>query len=139
MAKIKMKDLQLHRSKHDCKKLRHAHFVADSKYKKEKRYAEDKSDLDENAVTEHEEQCKACKIEKPEKKIAKENEKLVKEGKPAQDKDSVRWRLTAIDVWFVRLEKERGTGEATIQRDKLPGKLFRAIDGLGENIKSFKL
>ena len=55
MAKINTKDLQLHGSNYDCKKLRYAHFVADSKYKKEKRYAEDESDLDENAVTEHEE------------------------------------------------------------------------------------
>jgi DNA topoisomerase-1 len=138
MAKIKMKDLQLHGSKYDCKKLRHAHFVADSEYK-EKRYAEDESDLDENAVTEHDEQCKACKIEKPEMKIAKGNEKLVKEGKPAQDKDSVRSRLTAIDVGFVRLEKERGTVKATTQRDRLPGKLVKAIDGLEEKIMSFKL
>ena len=67
MAKIKMKDLQPHGFKYDCEKLCHAHFVVDSKYK-EKRYAEDESTLDENAVTEHEEQCTACKIERPEKK-----------------------------------------------------------------------
>ena len=62
----------------------------DSKYKKEKRYVEYESDLDENAVTEHEAKCKACKLETPEKEIGKENEKLVEKGKPAQDKDSVR-------------------------------------------------
>ena len=71
-------------------------------------------------------------------KIAKENEKLLKEGKPAQDKDSVRSRLTAIDVGFVRLEKEHGTVKTTIQRDKVPGNLVKAIDGL-ERVKSFSL
>ena len=56
MAKIKTKDLQLHRSNYDWNtKPRYAHFVANSKHKKEKRYAEDESDLDENAVTKHEE------------------------------------------------------------------------------------
>ena len=84
--------------------LRHA--VADFKYKK-KRNAEDESDLDQDAAAEHGERCKARKIEKPEKKIAKDNEKLVEEGKPAQDKNSVRWRLTArLGLWGSR----RSTG-----------------------------
>ena len=128
MAKITMKDPHPHGFKQDCKKLRCAHFVADSKYK-EKCYAEDEAYLDEKAVMEYEERWKAYKIEKPEKKkIAKENEKLVKEGNPTQDKDWVRSRL----------EKERGAGKAAIQRNKLPRKLVKAIDGL-EKIKSFKL
>ena len=79
-------------------KLRHAPLVADAKYKKQKKYAEDESDLDEDAVTEHEEQSKACEI-----------------------------------------EKERGTGNATLKRDKPPEKLVEAIDGLEERIKAFKL
>jgi DNA topoisomerase-1 len=54
-------------------------------YKMQKKYAEDESDLDEDAVAEHE-QCKACDIEKAEKQFAKENGKLVEEGKPVQDK-----------------------------------------------------
>ena len=68
MAKIKMKDLWPHGFKYDCEKLCHAHFIVDSEYKKDKRYAEDESNLDENAVAEHEEQCTACKIKRPEKK-----------------------------------------------------------------------
>jgi DNA topoisomerase-1 len=56
------------------------------KYKKQKKYAEGESDLDENAVAEHEERCKAREIEKAEKRLAKDNEKLVQEGKPVQDK-----------------------------------------------------
>ena len=62
----------------------------------------------------------------------------MREGKLAQDKDSARLRLTAIDVGFVRLEKEHGTVKTTIQRNKLPGKLVKAIDGL-KKIKSFRL
>ena len=57
-----------HGFKYDCEKLYRAHFVVDSKYKKERRYAEDESNLDENAVTDHEEQCTACKIERPKKR-----------------------------------------------------------------------
>jgi DNA topoisomerase-1 len=57
-------------------KLRHALLVADPTYKK-KKYAWGESDLDEDTVVEHGEQCKAREIEKAEKKRAKENEKLV--------------------------------------------------------------
>ena len=120
-------------------KLRHALFVADAKYKKQKKYAEDESDLDEDAVAEHEEQCKAREIEKAEKKFAKENEKLVEEGKPAQDKDVLSSRLSAIEDEFARLEKERGTNKAALKRDKPSEKLVEAIDRLEEKIKAFKL
>ena len=48
-------------------KLRHALLVADTKYKKLKKYAQDESDLDAAAVVEHEEQCKAREIEKAER------------------------------------------------------------------------
>ncbi len=120
-------------------KLRHALFVADVKYKKQKKYAEDESDLDEDAVAEHEEACKAREIERAEKKFAKENEKLAEEGKPVQGEDVLRSRLGAIDDEFARLEKERGTSKATLKRDRAPEKLVEAIDRLEDKIKTFKL
>ena len=120
-------------------KLRHALLAADPKYKKQKKYVEDESDMDEDAVVEHEEASKAREIERTEKKFAKENEKLAEEGKPAQGKDVLRSRLRAIDDEFARLEKERGTGKATLKRDKAPEKLVEAIDRLEDKIKTFKL
>ena len=55
------------------------------------------------------EQCSACKIERAEnKKFAKENEKLVRRGKAAHDKDGLRARLSTTKDVFARLEKERG-------------------------------
>jgi DNA topoisomerase I len=120
-------------------KLRHALLAADPKFKKQKKYAEDESDLDEDAVEEHEEACKAREIERAEKKFSKENEKLAEEGKPAQGKDVLRSRLRAIDDEFARLEKERGTGKATLKRDRAPEKLVEAIDRLEDKIKAFKL
>ena len=120
-------------------KLRHALFAADSKYKKQKKYSEDESDLDEDAVAEHEELCKAREIERVEKKFAKENEKLAEEGKATQGKDVLRSRLRAVEDEFARLEKERGTGKATLKRDKAPEKLVEAIDKLEDKIKTFKL
>jgi len=71
-------------------------------------------------VAEHKEQCRARKIEKAEKKFAKENEKLVEEGKATQDKDVPRSRLSEIEDEFARLEKERGMGEAMLKRNKAP-------------------
>ena len=67
-------------------KLRRALFVIDAKYKKQKKYAEDDSDLEEDAVVEHYEQCNARGIERAEKKMFfKENEKLVKRRKTRTD------------------------------------------------------
>jgi len=120
-------------------KLCHALFATDIKYKKQKKYAEDESDLDEDAVAEHEEVCKAREIERTEKKFAKENEKLAEEGKAAQGEDVLRSRLHAIDEEFARLEKERGTGKATLKRDRATEKLIDAIDKLEDKIKTFKL
>jgi DNA topoisomerase I len=42
--------------------------------------------LDEDAVAEHEESCKVREIERAEKKVAKENERLAEEGEPPQGK-----------------------------------------------------
>jgi len=136
MAKMKEK---LRGFKYDRMKLRHALFAADPKYKKQKKYTEDESDLDEDAVAEHEEQCKAREVERTEKKFAKENEKLVEEGKPAQGEDVLRSRLRAIEDEFARLEKERGTAMAALKRDKATEKLVEGIDKLEEKIKAFKL
>ena len=67
-------------------KLRRALFVADAKYKKQKKYAEDDSDLEEDAVVEHYEQCNAREIERVEKKMFfKGNEKLAKRCKTRTD------------------------------------------------------
>src|SRR5260370_42238013 len=104
-------------------KLRHALLAADPKFKKQKKYAEDESDLDEDAVEEHEEACKAREIERAEKKIAKENEKLAEEGKPTQGKDVLRSRLRAIYDEFARLEEELGTGKATLEGVEGPDRL----------------
>ena len=120
-------------------KLRHALLAADPKYKKQKKYAEEESDMDEDAVAEHEEACKARDIERAEKKFAKENEKLAEEGKDTQGEDLLQSRLSAIDDDYARLEKERGTGKATLKRDRPPEKLVEAIDKLEDKIKAFKL
>jgi DNA topoisomerase I len=120
-------------------KLRHALLAAEPKYKKQKKYAEEESDMDEDAVAEHEESCRAREIERTEKKFAKENEKLAEEGKDAQGDEVLRARLRVIEDEFKRLEKERGTGKATLKRDKTPEKLVEAIDKLDDKIKTFKL
>ena len=61
--------------------LRHALFAADSKYKKQTKFAEDESDLDEDAAMEYEELRKPREIERAEKKFAKENEKLAEDAR----------------------------------------------------------
>lgn len=120
-------------------KLRHALFVLDAKYKKQKKYAEDESDIDDDWIVTHEEELKAKEIEKAEKKFAKENEKLEEEGKNPQKDSVLAERLAAIDEDFERLEKERGTKKATLKRERPEDKLIEGIDKLSDKIKAFKL
>lgn len=120
-------------------KLRHALFAIDSKYKKKKLYAEDESDLDEDAIAEHEEQWKAREIEKAEKKFQKENEKLGEEDKKPQPDSVLKERIKDIEAEFKRLAKERGTGKAELKREKPTDKLEGDIEKLDDKIKAFKL
>ncbi|KAI0075760.1 hypothetical protein K474DRAFT_1663863 [Panus rudis PR-1116 ss-1] len=125
--------------KYDRMKLRHVLFGIDPKFKKKKKYAEDESDLDEDAVVEHEELMKKKEIEKAEKKFQKENEKLAEEGKEPQKDSVLKERIKEIEDEFKRLKKERGTGKASLKRERPTEKIEEAIDKLDEKIKAFKL
>jgi DNA topoisomerase-1 len=120
-------------------KLRHALFAIDSKYKKNKKYVEEESDLEVDWIVSHEEQLKEKEIEKAEKKFARDNEKLVEEGKNSHDKSVLKERLDSIKDDFKRLAKERGTKKATLKREKATDKIEEMIDKLSEKIKAFKL
>lgn len=120
-------------------KLRHALFGVDSKYKKNKKYADDESDLDDEWIESHEDQMKAKEIEKAEKKFAKDNDKLVEEGNIAQQDSVLQKRIADIEADYRRLAKERGTGKASLKREKATDKIEQNIDKLDDTIKAFKL
>lgn len=120
-------------------KLRHALFVVEPKLKKNKKYVDNESDLDDEWIAEHEDELKAKEIEKAERKFAKENEKLVEEDKKPHKDSVLKERIEAIEEDFKRLAKERGTGKATLKRDRPTEKIEEAIAKLTEKIKSFKL
>ncbi|KAG6857680.1 hypothetical protein H0H87_004096 [Tephrocybe sp. NHM501043] len=129
-----------HRSlKYERMKLRHALFSLDPKYKKKKKYADDESDLEDDWIVAYEEELKAKDIERAEKKFAKENEKLVEEGKQAQPKKVLQERLEAIEEDFKKLVGERGSKMASVKKDKPVEKLEEAIDKLTDKIKGFAL
>lgn len=120
-------------------KLRHALFAIDAKYKKNKKYSADESDLDDDAIAEHEEQWKARELEKVEKKFLKDNEKLVEEGEKPQPDSVLKEKLQDVEAEFKRLKKERGTRKAELKRDKSTERLEAEIEKLDEKIKTFKL
>jgi DNA topoisomerase-1 len=120
-------------------KLRHALFAMDAKYKKQAEYADEESDLDEDAIEEHEEQMREKEIEKVQKKFVKDNEKLAEDGKSPLEDDVLKERTDAVEAEFKRLKKERGTGKAALRRDKAVGKIEDNITKLDEKIKTFKL
>ena len=120
-------------------KLRHALFAIDAKYKKNKKYSEDESDLDDDAIAEHEDSWKAREIEKAQKKFQKENEKLGEEDQKPQPDAVLDERVKEIEAEFKRLKKERGTRKAELKREKPTEKLEADIDKLDEKIKTFKL
>lgn len=120
-------------------KMRHVLFAQEPKAKKNKKYAEDESDLDDDWIVEHEDNLKEKEIEKAEKKFAKENEKLEAEGSKPQKDSVLKERLKAIEEEFERLADERGTKKATLKKDRPTEKVEEAIEKLGEKIKAFKL
>ncbi|KAG6811527.1 hypothetical protein H0H92_006960 [Tricholoma furcatifolium] len=129
-----------HRSlKYEKMKLRHALFALDPKYKKNKKYVEDESDIDEDWIASYEEELKTKEIEKAEKKFAKDNDKLVEDGKKAQSNDVLQDRLQAIEEDFKRLAAEQGTKKAVLKRDKPAEKIEEAIDKLADKVKGFAL
>lgn len=120
-------------------KLRHVLFDSDPKFKKKKKYANDESDVDDDWIVSHEEQLKAKEIEKAEKKFAKENEKLVEDGKKPLKDTVLTDKIKDIEDDFKKLAKERGTAKATLKRERTTEKLEEAIDKLDDKIKTFKL
>jgi len=120
-------------------KLRHVLFKLDPKFKKDARFKADESDLEDDWIEEYEESLKAKDIEKAEKKFAKENEKLEEEGQKPQKDSVLKERIADIEEEYKRLAKERGTGKATLKRERAPEKIEEAIVKLADKIKSFKL
>nr|VWP00753.1 Adenylate cyclase (EC (ATP pyrophosphate-lyase) (Adenylyl cyclase) [Ganoderma boninense] len=134
----KMRD-KLRGLKYERMKLRHALFAIDAKYKKDKRYKEPESDLDDDAIATHEDNLKAKELEKAEKKFQKDNEKAAEDGKEQQDESVLKEKLKEIEADYKRLKKERGTEKHTPKREKPTEKIEEAIDKLDEKIKTFKL
>ncbi|THU95636.1 hypothetical protein K435DRAFT_666037 [Dendrothele bispora CBS 962.96] len=125
--------------KYDRMKLRHVLFGLDAKFKKQDEFKEDESDIDEDFIIEHEDQCKAKEIEKLEKKFAKDNEKLVEEGQKPQPDSVLKEKIAAIEDEFKRLKKERGKSVASLKKEKPAEKIIESIEKLTEKIKTFKL
>jgi DNA topoisomerase-1 len=111
----------------------------DKKYKKDRKYAEDESDFDEEAIEAHEDRTKEKEIEKAEKKFAKENEKLEAEGEKPQNVSVLEERIQDIEEEYERVKKERGTGKATLKRERPAEKIEEAITKLDVKIVTAKL
>jgi DNA topoisomerase-1 len=120
-------------------KLRHVLFNMDPKYRKQKRYTDDESDLDEDWIEEHEDSLQKKEIDKTEKKFAKDNEKLVQEGNAVQPDSVLQEKIDAINAEYKRIATERGSGKAKLKRERAPEKIEEAIQKLDERIKTFKL
>jgi DNA topoisomerase-1 len=120
-------------------KLRHVLFGLDPKYKKNKKLAEDESDLEDEWIASYEDQLKAKDIEKAEKKFAKDNEGLEQEGKKPQGDTVLKEKIRDIEDEYKRLKKECGTGKAKLKRERQPEKIEEQIQKLEEKIKTFKL
>ena len=120
-------------------KLRHVLFKMEPKYKKNLKYKEDESDIDDDWIIEHEENLMKKEIEKAEKKFAKENEKLQEEGQKSHKDSVLRERIADVEEEFKQLATERGTSKASLKRERPVEKIEESIDKLTEKIKTFKL
>ena len=132
-------DYQHRALKYDRMKLRHVLFKMDAKYKRNSKYKEDESDIDDEFIAEHEDNLKTKEVEKAEKKFVKENEKLQEDGKKPQNDSVLKERIAEIEEEFKQLAKERGTGKASLKRERAVEKIEESIEKLSERIKTFKL
>ncbi|EGN99732.1 hypothetical protein SERLA73DRAFT_106466 [Serpula lacrymans var. lacrymans S7.3] len=107
--------------------------------RKKKPYANDESDLDDDWIEQHEESLKNKDIEKAQKKFAKDNEKLVEEGKAPLDESALQDKIDSIEADYEKLVSERGTERATLKRERPIEKLEENIQKLDEKMKTFKL
>jgi hypothetical protein len=89
----------------------------------------EESNLDEDAVADHEEGCKARKIERAEKKFVRSSWRRASSGQAYQGDAVLRSRMGAAEDEFARLEKERGTGKATLERLSARRSLSRRSTG----------
>ena len=118
-------------------KLRHALFTADAKFKKNKKYKEPESDLDDEAIATHEDNLKAKEIEKAEKKFQKDNEKAAEEGKEQQDESVLKEKIKEIEAEYKKLRKERGTETHTLKKEKSTEKIYvLASDLVREDVRN---
>ncbi|KAG6871512.1 hypothetical protein C0995_003913 [Termitomyces sp. Mi166 len=67
--------------KYERMKLQHTLFKLDTRYKKNKKYVDNESDISNDWIIAYENELKAKELEKAEKKFMKDNEKLSEEGK----------------------------------------------------------
>jgi DNA topoisomerase-1 len=126
--------------KYDRMKLRHMLFDSDSKYKKDAKYRDDESDIDDDFIELWEDECKKRDIEKAEKKFAKDNEKREADGEKPLKPADLKETLDGIDDKYKKLKKERGTRKAAqTGNTKSDEKLKEMIDKLDERIRTFKL
>ncbi|KAG5648478.1 hypothetical protein DXG03_003089 [Asterophora parasitica] len=131
---------QKHRAlKYERMKLRHALFAVDTKYKKNKKYKDDESDVDDDFIASYEDDLKEREVEKAQKRFAKDNEKLVEDGKSPQADSVLQERIRIIKAEFETLAEERGTKEATLKKSRTAAQLEDAIDKLDGKIKGFAL
>ncbi|EJF57661.1 hypothetical protein DICSQDRAFT_68959 [Dichomitus squalens LYAD-421 SS1] len=125
--------------KYERMKLRHALFAADARFKKNKKYKDPESDLDDDAIASHEDNLKAKEIEKAEKKFQKDNEKAAADGKEPQDESVLKEKIKEIEAEYKKLKKERGTEKHALKKERPTEKIEDAIEKLEERIKTFKL
>jgi len=120
-------------------KLRHALITLDSKFKRNEKYTEDESDLEDEWVVEHENQLQEKEIEKAEKKFVRDNEKFSEEGKQPHNESVLKECIDTIKENFKRLAEERCTKKATLKREKSTEKIEEMIDKLTERIQASRL
>ena len=120
-------------------KLRHALFNLDSKYKKNRKYAEDESDIDDEWIASFEDSQREKEIEKAKKKFAKDNEKLAADGEEPQKESVLEERIERIEADYKQLISERGTKKTTKGKGKTAEKIEELIEKLDERIKTHKL
>ncbi|KAI7898901.1 uncharacterized protein BX663DRAFT_523196 [Cokeromyces recurvatus] len=129
---------RIRQHKYQRMKLRKQLFTLDPKMKKNPRYAEMESDLEDDWIVDYEEKLVEKEKEKIKSKFEKQNEKLVAENQPRMPLSQLKENLKAADELEKRLKKERKMATIEPKASMTVEKLISQIQKVDDRIHATK-
>ncbi|CAO3671742.1 hypothetical protein G6F70_005031 [Rhizopus microsporus] len=125
--------------KYQRMKLRKTLYAADPKMKKNPKYADPESDLEEEWMIQHEADLVTKEKERIKTRFQKQNEKLAAKGEPQLEESELTKSLKAADALLDTFAKERKAATIEPKNSMTADKLIARIEKIDERIAATKV